>query len=442
MADELVTNPDFAAVEEGVPEGWTLELGNPRTKPRYGVVDRDGTRWMQFAMRESGASMGYIWQHVMLPEGTEAVRFQADVRCDGAAEPLEHSLVRIYWDDEPRVHTGWPPWIYRHFPQYAEVDGGLARLDATIPVPERANRVRFDLMARWSPGGAVSFANPSMQPVPAPQRRIVRLAAVQGHAASGSTLQDAIDWAVEQVRVAAEKAADLICLGEGINYAGIEDLEPLQACEPIPGGPMARALAAAADESDIIVCAGLYEIDGDICHNSAALWGRDGELIGVYRKVHLPSPEVEWGFTPGSSYPVFETDIGHVGMQICYDNCFSEGARALALNGAEIICLPIWGAGRADDTAWPHGARMLALNNAVAYVAAIYSQRESCVIDQHGIVLASAGGEDGVYVADVDLTPHAALNNWSEDDQITPRSYRGVWRRERMPQTYGPVLGW
>jgi len=442
MADELLTNPSFArADDDGVPEGWELNLGNPRTAPRHGVVERDGTRWVQFAMQGNGASMGCLSQHAMLPDGTAAVRFRVDVRCDGAAEPLEHSLVRIYWDDEPRAHRG-TSWIYRHFPDYTEVDGRSARLDVVISVPERSNRVRIDLMARWSPGGAVSFANPSIEPAPAVPRRVARLAAVQGHAAAGSTPEDARNWAVEQVRAAAEQGADLVCLGEAINWAGVKDVTALEACEPIPDGPMSRALSEAADEHDIIVCAGIYELDGDIAYNSSALFGREGELIGVYRKVHLPSPEVDWGLTPGDSYPVFETDIGRVGMQICYDNCFTEGARALALAGADVICLPIWGEGRADDTAWPHSPRMLALNNGVVYVCAVYSQRESCVIDQHGMVLVSAGGEDGVYCADVDLTPYAALNNWVEEDRMTPRSYRGVWRRERMPQTYGPVLGW
>jgi N-carbamoylputrescine amidase len=309
-----------------------------------------------------------------------------------------------------------------------------------LPVPEKSNRVRLDLMARWSPGGAVSFTAPSVAPAPAPQERIVRLATVQGHAPSGSSPQDAIDWAVEQVRVAGEKGADLVCLGEAINFAGVKNVAALDVCEPIPEGPMSQAMMAAADEHDVIVCIGIYEQAGDIAYNSAALFGRDGEFIGRYRKVHLPCPEVDWGFTPGSTYPVFETDIGRVGMQICYDNAFPEGARALALAGAEIVCLPIWGEGRADDTAWPASPRMMALNNGVAYVCSVYSQRESCVIDPYGIVQVSAGGEDGVYVADVDLTPNAAVNNWIEEDRLTPRSFRGVWRGERMPETYGPLM--
>ncbi|MBD3292024.1 MAG: hypothetical protein GF393_03810 [Armatimonadia bacterium] len=436
----LLQNPQFADTgEDGLPEGWDVHTGNPRTAPRYGVVERDGTRWIQFAMRDNGASMGRLWQHVMLPEGAEAVRIRVQTRCEAPAHPDANALVRVYWDDEPREHRGtW--WIYRHFPQWTGVDGGSGEMDVVLPVPEKANRMRLDLMARWSPGGAVSFAEPSVEVVPAPEPRIARLAAVQGHAPRGSTPEDAIAWAVEQVAVAAEKDADLVCLGEAINFAGVKDVKALDVCEPIPEGPMSQAVMRAADENDIIVCIGIYEQDGDIAYNSAALFGRDGEFIGKYRKVHLPCPEVDWGFTPGSTYPVFDTDIGRVGMQVCYDCAFPEGPRALALAGADVICLPIWGEGRRDDTAWPHSPAMHALNNGVAFVCAVYSQRESCVIDQHGITLVTAGGEDGVYVADVDLTPHAPLNNWIEEDRITPRSFRGVWRGERMPETYGPLL--
>jgi len=437
---ELLDNGRFADVaEDGLPRAWEVALGNPRTAPRYGVAERDGTRWLQFAMAENGASMGYLWQSVMMPEGAEAVRIRVSVRCDGPARPEEHALVRVYWDDQPRVHTG-TGWIYRYFPEWTRIDGQRAELDLTLAVPEGANRLRLDLMARWSPGGAVSFAEPSVAVAPAPERRMVRLAAVQGHAAAGSTPEDAITWAVEQVRVAGEMGADLVCLGEAINFAGVKGVKALDVCEPIPDGPLSQAVSAAANEHNVIVCVGIYEQAGDIAYNSAALFGRDGELIGVYRKVHLPSPEVDWGFTPGSTYPVFDTDIGRVGMQVCYDNAFPEGARALAVNGAEIICLPIWGEGRAGDTVWPCSPRMMALNNGVAYVCAVYSQRESCVIDPYGFVLVSAGGEDGVYVADVDLTPGGDASNWRDDGSIMPHDFRRVWRGERMPDTYGPLL--
>ncbi len=436
----LLRNADLAQVgEDGVPVGWELSVGNPRTAPQLQVVTRYGKRWAQFVMRDNGASMGCLSQRVELPAGTRAVRVRARVRCTGGARAVEHALVRVYWNAEP-MRPSQTPWIYRHFPTWEVMDERNARLDVVLPVPiEWVNRLKFDLLARWSPGGTVCFSEASVQPCAAPPARKARLAVVQGHA-SGS-IEDACAWAAAQVAEAARQGADLVVLGEAINFAGL-NLAPLQACEPIPEGPMSRTLSRAAAEHGIYVVAGLYELDGDIAYNSAVLFGRRGELVGRFRKVHLPCPEVDWGFTPGRSFPVFETDIGRVGMMICYDHHFAESSRALALAGAEIICVPIWGDGRADDSAWPATARTHAIENGVFYVSAIYSQRDSNIIDPDGIVLAHADGQDGVYCAEVDLTPHAARLGFNEEGVNMPRSFKSVWRAERIPEAYRPIADW
>ncbi|HUS80706.1 MAG TPA: carbon-nitrogen hydrolase family protein [Armatimonadota bacterium] len=443
MADgaNLLTNADFSAMgEEGVPEGWQLAAGNPLTAPELRIPADDGARWARFTMRENAASMGCLSQQVELPHGCEAVRVQVAIRCRGDARALDHSVVRLYWDSEPRLYKSGPGWLYRHFPDYDVINARSARVDAVIPVPmPGANRLRLDLMAHWSPGGSVAFGQVSVAPCDPPPPRRARLAVVQGYARG--TPADACAWAAEQVAGAARQGADLVCLGEAINFAGL-GIKPLDACEPIPDGPMSSALSCAAAEHNINVVAGIYERDGDIAYNSAALFGREGQLIGVFRKVHLPSPEVDWGFTPGNSFPVFDTDIGRVGMMVCYDHHFAESARALALNGAEIICVPIWGDGRADDTAWPATARTHAIENGVFYVAAIYSQRQSCVIDRDGMVLVNASGEDGVYTAEVDLTPYAASLHITEEGQNLPRSFKAVYRRERIPEAYRPISEW
>jgi predicted amidohydrolase len=70
---------------------------------------------------------------------------------------------------------------------------------------------------------------------------------------------------------------------------------------------------------------------------------RAGNLIGKYRKVYLPREEIEGGLSPGSDYPVFRTDFGKVGLMICWDVQYADPARALALRGAEMILMPIWG---------------------------------------------------------------------------------------------------
>jgi predicted amidohydrolase len=78
-----------------------------------------------------------------------------------------------------------------------------------------------------------------------------------------------------------------------------------------------------------------------------------GELVGTYRKVHLYWPEERLGISPGDSFPVFHTDLGKVGIMMCYDSWFPEMARILGLNGAEIILFPNAGYGEPQFLARP-----------------------------------------------------------------------------------------
>src|ERR1035437_1988722 len=87
----------------------------------------------------------------------------------------------------------------------------------------------------------------------------------------------------------------------------------------------------------------MYEREGTAIYNTAVLIDRAGNVEGKYRKVYLPREEVEAGLTPGSDYPVFQTDFGTVGLMICYDVFFPDPAHALAREGAEIVLLAIWG---------------------------------------------------------------------------------------------------
>ena len=115
----------------------------------------------------------------------------------------------------------------------------------------------------------------------------------------------------------------------------------LKAAERIPG-PYTEALGESAKKHSVYVIAGLLEINPAIpatLYNSAVLIGPSGEIIGTYRKAHIPGEEKHY-FIPGSSTEVFATELGNIGMLICADNSFPESARALCLQGAEIICVP------------------------------------------------------------------------------------------------------
>jgi N-carbamoylputrescine amidase len=118
------------------------------------------------------------------------------------------------------------------------------------------------------------------------------------------------------------------------------------AVEAIPDGPTTRLMQEVARKHEMAIIVPLYEEEGaGIYYNTAAVIDADGSYLGKYRKNHIPhcAPGFweKFYFRPGNlGYPVFETAVGKVGVYICYDRHFPEGARALGLNGAEIVLIP------------------------------------------------------------------------------------------------------
>jgi hypothetical protein len=105
---------------------------------------------------------------------------------------------------------------------------------------------------------------------------------------------------------------DVIVLPEVITLVGTKK-KAMDVAEPVPGPTTARLVEVARQRNTYIV-ASLYEKDGHAIYNTAVLIGRKGEIVGKYRKVYLPYDEPDDGVTPGSDYPVFQTDFGKVGM--------------------------------------------------------------------------------------------------------------------------------
>ncbi|MEM2146528.1 MAG: carbon-nitrogen hydrolase family protein, partial [Candidatus Jordarchaeaceae archaeon] len=88
------------------------------------------------------------------------------------------------------------------------------------------------------------------------------------------------------------------------------------------------------------ICGCFYEREGDFAFNTAVLIDRKGRLVGKYRKTHPYWPEEPEGVSPGDDFPVFDTELGKIGIIICYDSWFAETSRILGLKGADIILFP------------------------------------------------------------------------------------------------------
>jgi predicted amidohydrolase len=135
--------------------------------------------------------------------------------------------------------------------------------------------------------------------------------------------------------------AELVVLPEffatGYQFISMEEVARL--AEIVPGGETTDALVGLSRKHKMYIVGGLPERDGEHFYNSAVITGPDG-FIGVYRKTHLFFEEKLW-FTPGNTgFNIFQTDMGAIGIMICFDWFFPESMRALALQGAQVIAHP------------------------------------------------------------------------------------------------------
>ena len=164
----------------------------------------------------------------------------------------------------------------------------------------------------------------------------------------------AIEKHVRLIREAKARSAQIVCLQEvfyGPYFCTEQTTKWYDAVEPIPGGPTTQLMCRLAKELGIVLVVPIYEEEfSGVYYNTAAVIDADGTYLGKYRKHHIPQVQAgppgcgfweKYYFRPGNlGYPVFDTAFAKVGVYICYDRHFPEGARALGLGGAEIVFNP------------------------------------------------------------------------------------------------------
>ena len=182
---------------------------------------------------------------------------------------------------------------------------------------------------------------------------------------------------------------------------------------PVPG-PETRPFQDLARRRRCRILLGLYERDGDAVFNTGALIAPNGEVDGRYRKVHLAQgQEMNSGILPGDAFPVFDTEIGRIGVNICMDSSCAESSRMVGLNGAEFLLMPIMGDLRAweykvqgrpfSPERWLGIMRTRAMDNQLCMVVAVNRGIASCIVDRLGEVLAYQAGYEPHIYADIPL---------------------------------------
>ena len=152
---------------------------------------------------------------------------------------------------------------------------------------------------------------------------------------------------IKGIREAVERGAKLVLLQElhtGLYFCQAEDTGIFDLAEPIPG-PSTKELGAVAKELGVVIVASLFERRAaGIYHNTAAIIENDGTLAGIYRKMHIPDDpgySEKFYFTPGDlGFRPIQTSVGKLGVLVCWDQWYPEGARLMALAGAELLLYP------------------------------------------------------------------------------------------------------
>ena len=192
--------------------------------------------------------------------------------------------------------------------------------------------------------------------------------------------------ACDFVRDAARQGAHIVCLPELFRtqyFCQREDAALFDLAEPVPG-PTTQAIAEAARQAKVVVVASVFEKRAPgVYHNTAAVLDRDGALLGLYRKMHIPDDPLyyeKFYFTPGDlGFKAFDTQVTRLGTLVCWDQWYPEGARLTALQGANLLFYPTaigWHPaekqefGKTQHDAWRTIQRAHAIANGV-YVAVV-----------------------------------------------------------------------
>ena len=384
----------FAPADAASGSPWKLWAPRPEIAPR-GYFEDSG--WGALALSgDSNPAVFGGWERIVQSiEPEHWYAFQARYRAQGLDYAPRQVVARLDWLDSAGKRAGQPDYPWQTSP-----DREAAIITHTVQAPPRAAAVKIQLLLVNAPTATLLWDEVSLAPAAAPPARKVKVASVNLKPRNST---DPVGEFLALMERSLPEATDIVVLPEGIAAIGTGK-SYADTAEPIPGPSTAR-LGAFARVRKTWLVAGLYEKERQVVYNTAVLIDRQGRLAGRYRKMYIPREEFEGGITPGSSWPVFRTDFGTVGLMICWDVQYPDPARALALRGAELLLMPIAGG---NETL----ARARAIENHVFLAASGYDH-PTYVMDPDGETLSKAE-RGSIAAATIDLS-RRYLDSWLGD---------------------------
>ncbi|MGH7995207.1 MAG: carbon-nitrogen hydrolase family protein [Opitutaceae bacterium] len=311
-------------------------------------------------------------------------------------------------------------------------EGGWVLNSRTIQAPVGARAACLRLGLHGTAGGSVLWRDIALTEVPPPPARIVRIVTTSIKPKYPSTVAVNMGLMARMLDVVGPLRPDIVLFSENLVDRFVRGSMESKV-EPIPG-PLTRMLAQKARRYHTYIITTLHERDRqDLYHNTAVLIDRSGRIAGLYRKVHLTLAEIDEGLTPGSTYPVFQTDFGKIGILTCYDNWFPADARILRLEGAEMIFWPL--AGDGVPAHWRAVSVARAVDNGVYLISsATLTNNQSRITNPAGEVVATTAGDFSFALKDIDLN-----QRWRKRYMSVPSGTgesRSLLIKERRPDTY------
>ncbi len=253
-----------------------------------------------------------------------------------------------------------------------------------------------------------------------------------------------VEKAIKFLQIAVERGANIICFPELFTTHWFpKEMNPghFFLAENANGPTMQRMQQFAKGYEVVLVCP-IFETDGEAFYNSAVVVDADGEILGCYRKVHIPQIplwEEKFYFSSGNlGFPVFQTKFGMIGVQICWDNFFPEGSRILALKGAQIICAPTAAAFASQEkwrtvissNATTNGVFILRVNRVGSEEKQDFYGKSFCVSPEGELMDKPSGMKEGIVFFNIDLKEiERVRKEWPFLKDRKPENYQEITER-------------